>query len=71
MGPKSFLINTADVPGRRSAGSLTWAGINNTYYWLDPTKKIAGVLMTQVLPFGDRIVLDLLDAFEEAVYSTV
>ena len=67
----SFLINTQDVPGRRSAGSLTWAGINNTYYWLDPKKKVAGVLMTQVLPFGDKIVLDLLDRFEEAVYQSV
>ena len=67
----SFLINTQDVPGRRSAGSLAWAGINNTYYWLDPKKKVAGVLMTQVLPFGDHTVLDLLDRFEEAVYRVV
>jgi methyl acetate hydrolase len=66
----SFLINTQDVPGRRSANSLAWAGINNTYYWLDPHKKIAGVLMTQVLPFADKAVLDLLDRFEEAVYQT-
>ena len=67
----SFLINTQDVPGRRSAGSLAWAGINNTYYWLDPKKKVAGVLMTQVLPFGDETVLGLLDRFEEAVYQNV
>ena len=67
----SFLINTQDVPGRRSAGSLAWAGINNTYYWLDPKKKVAGVLMTQVLPFADTGVLNLLDRFEEAVYRTV
>jgi methyl acetate hydrolase len=67
----TFLINTQDVPGRRSAGSLAWAGINNTYYWLDPKKKVAGVLMTQVLPFADKGVLDLLDRFEEAVYQNV
>jgi len=67
----TFLINTEDVPGRRSAGSLAWAGINNTYYWLDPKRKVAGVLMTQVLPFADRAVLNLLDRFEEAVYQTV
>ena len=67
----SFLINTQDVPGRRSAGSLAWAGLNNTYYWLDPKKKVAGVLMTQVLPFADQMVLDLLDRFEQAVYQNV
>lgn len=64
----SFLINAEDTPAGRSAGSLAWAGLNNTYYWLDPTKRIAGVLMTQVLPFADRTVLDLLDRFEMAVY---
>ncbi|HVZ08576.1 serine hydrolase domain-containing protein [Rhodopila sp.] len=67
----TFLINTQDVPGRRSAGSLAWAGINNTYYWLDPTRAVAGVLMTQILPFADKPVLDALDAFEAAVYESL
>lgn len=67
----SFLINTQDVPGRRSAGSLAWAGINNTYYWLDPKRQVTGVLMTQILPFADKTVLDLLDRFEAAVYASV
>lgn len=67
----SFLINTEQGPAGRSAGSLAWAGLNNTYYWLDPVAKVAGVLMTQILPFGDRAVLDTLDRFETAVYRTV
>jgi methyl acetate hydrolase len=64
----SWLINTQDVPGRRSAGSLAWAGLFNTYYWLDPKQQVAGVLLTQVLPFADATVLRLLDDFETAVY---
>ncbi len=67
----SFLINTQDVPGRRSAGSLAWAGLNNTYYWLDPQRKVAGVLMTQILPFADPAVLEALDAFETAAYEAI
>lgn len=67
----SFLVNTRDVPGGRSAGSLAWAGLNNTYYWLDPTRKVAGVLMTQILPFADPVVLRALDAFEAAAYQAV
>jgi methyl acetate hydrolase len=67
----SFLINTEPGPAGRSAGSLAWAGLNNTYYWIDPVKKIAGVLMTQTLPFADPAVLDALDAFECAVYQSV
>ena len=66
----SFLINTRDVPGARSAGSLAWAGVYNSYYWLDPVKRVTGVLMTQVLPFADPTVLGLLDRFERAVYTT-
>jgi methyl acetate hydrolase len=67
----SFLINTAPGPAGRSAGSLAWAGLNNTYYWLDPARKVAGVLMTQVLPFADAAVLAALDGFEAAVYASL
>jgi methyl acetate hydrolase len=48
------MINVDAVPDGRSAGSLTWAGLFNTYYWIDPTKRIAGVIMMQILPFADQ-----------------
>ncbi len=67
----SFLINTENAPTGRSAGSLAWAGIRNTYYWLDPRKRAAGVLLTQSLPFADPIVLGLLDAFETEIYAAL
>ena len=57
------------VEGGRSAGSLAWAGIFNTYFWVDPTQDTCGVLMTQVLPFYDAKVVELLNQFERAVYS--
>jgi methyl acetate hydrolase len=65
----AYMINTQDVPGRRSAGSLAWAGLANTYYWLDPKKKVTGVILTQILPFADQKALDLLADFETAVYA--
>jgi methyl acetate hydrolase len=67
----TWLINTEDVPGRRSAGSVAWAGLFNTYYWLDPKQQVTGLIMTQILPFADPTVLNLLDEFETAVYRTV
>ncbi|HLG82712.1 MAG TPA: serine hydrolase domain-containing protein [Bradyrhizobium sp.] len=67
----TFLINTDATATGRSAGSLSWAGLNNTYYWLDPSAKVAGVFMTQILPFADATVLEALDAFERAVYEVV
>ena len=63
----SFLINLEPTPTGRSAGGLTWAGINNTYYWIDPTRQRCAVLMTQILPFADDTVLELLDEMERAV----
>jgi methyl acetate hydrolase len=63
-----YLITTDAVPGKRSAGSLSWGGINNTYYWLDPTRGITGTIMMQFLPFADRKALALYDAFERGVY---
>jgi methyl acetate hydrolase len=66
-----FMINTERVPGGRSAGSLTWAGLANTYFWIDPAKRIAGVIMTQLVPFADHKVLDLYGKFENAVYASL
>jgi methyl acetate hydrolase len=65
----SFLINTEEGPDGRSAGSLFWAGLGNTYYWIDPKRDRAGVIATQILPFADPKVLALLGAFERAVYA--
>ncbi len=48
------MINMQAVPDGRSAGSLTWGGLFNTYYWIDPSRRIAAVFMTQVLPFADH-----------------
>ena len=67
----TFLINTQDVPGRRSAGSLAWAGLRNTYYWIDPVRRVGGVFMTQVLPFADPTVLRVFADFERTVYAAL
>jgi CubicO group peptidase (beta-lactamase class C family) len=64
-----FMINTERVPGGRSAGSLAWAGLGNTYFWIDPVKRIAGVILMQLVPFADAKALDLFDKFEKAVYA--
>ncbi len=65
----AFLITTDAVPGKRSAGSLSWGGLYNTYYWLDPTRGVTGTIMMQFLPFADRTALALYDAFEREVYQ--
>lgn len=64
----SFMINLEDIQGRRAAGSLAWAGLRNTYFWIDRTSGLAGALFTQLLPFADPKTLALLDEFEAGVY---
>ncbi len=64
-----FLRTSAGVGGKRSAGSLSWGGINNTYFWLDPARGVGGVIMMQVLPFADTKALAAYDAFERGIYG--
>ncbi len=66
-----FLINLDNQPGRRSAGSLAWAGLYNTYFWIDSDSGVAGAILSQVLPFADPQILNVFDAFEQAVYTLV
>lgn len=65
----SFLINTAKTPEGRSAGSLAWAGLANTYYWIDPARDVAGVILMQLLPFADKKCLEAFAGFERGVYA--
>lgn len=65
----AYMINVEDAPVGRTAGSLAWAGLANTYYWIEPTRRVAGVLLTQVLPFADPTVLKLFERFERAIYD--
>jgi CubicO group peptidase (beta-lactamase class C family) len=65
----SFLINTAKTPEGRSPGSLAWAGLANTYFWIDPSRDVSGVILMQLLPFADRKCLEAFAGFESSIYA--
>jgi methyl acetate hydrolase len=65
-----FLINKTAYPGGRSAGSLAWAGVENTFYWIDPRRSVCAVIMMQFFPFVDSQAVGLLSDFEKAVYAS-
>jgi CubicO group peptidase (beta-lactamase class C family) len=65
----AYMINAEDAAVGRTAGSLAWAGLANTYYWIEPNKRVAGVILTQILPFADPVVLGMLELFEGALYA--
>ena len=67
----SFMINPTAFPGGRSAGSLAWGGLANSYYWIDPVKKVAGVWATQLLPFYDARAVARFEGFERGVYAAL
>lgn len=65
----SFLINTAKTLEGRSPNSLAWAGLANTYYWIDPSRDVTGVILMQLLPFADAKCLETFAGFERGVYA--
>jgi methyl acetate hydrolase len=67
----SFMINRTAFPGRRAAGSLSWGGLANSYFWIDPVNKVTGVWATQLLPFYDPKAVAAFENFERAVYSAL
>ncbi|WP_292965996.1 serine hydrolase domain-containing protein [Novosphingobium sp. UBA1939] len=59
-----FLVNTETGPAGRSPDSLHWAGILNCYYWIDPARDMAGVILAQLAPFADPGALSAFAALE-------
>jgi CubicO group peptidase (beta-lactamase class C family) len=57
--------------GKRSPGSLSWAGIENTQFWIDPEEGIGAILFMQYLPFYDSIAIEVLQEFERIVYESL
>jgi CubicO group peptidase (beta-lactamase class C family) len=66
-----YMLNTQPGPNGRSPGTVSWGGIFNTYYWLDPAKRVTGLIMTQILPFADSPTLKLYGQFENGVYGAL
>jgi methyl acetate hydrolase len=64
-----FALNTASVGTDRGANTMSWAGVFNTFFWIDREKQIGAVLMSQMLPFLDPGPQKLLEDFDRAVYA--
>jgi methyl acetate hydrolase len=66
-----FHLLLEDIPAMRRAGTGDWAGLGNCYYWIDRATGVAGAMLTQVLPFFDARIVEMVLGFEQAVYATV
>jgi CubicO group peptidase (beta-lactamase class C family) len=65
------LAGSKSNPSMRSPGSMSWAGIFNTFFWVDPQKEIGAIALMQMLPFYDEGALGVLRGFEERVYRNL
>lgn len=64
-----LLLHTAGTANGRSAGAGSWAGLFNSYFWIDRERDLFGIFATQVLPFLDPKAVATLTAFERAIYG--
>ncbi|NKC14581.1 MAG: serine hydrolase [Gammaproteobacteria bacterium] len=73
--PKSwgltFQINETAVHTGRPAGTLMWAGLANSFFWIDRKNGVGGAYLSQILPFGDEKSLNLFLELERAVYESL
>ena len=67
----SFMINSEDIPNRRTKGSCAWSGIMNTFFWFDKEKDIGGTIMMQIAPCYHEKPKQVLKRFEEAIYKSI
>ncbi|MEN9420430.1 MAG: hypothetical protein RI988_4051 [Pseudomonadota bacterium] len=67
----AFQINLDPAPTGRPAGGLMWAGLANSFYWIDPTNGVGGVFVSQIFPFADTGSVPTFYAFEKAVYDSL
>jgi CubicO group peptidase (beta-lactamase class C family) len=65
-----LLLNETQQPGMRAVGSGAWAGLLNTYFWVDPTSRLTAAIYSQLLPFAEPSALELYADFERALYAS-
>ena len=64
-----FLLHDSNLPEGRSAGSVSWAGLFNSFFWIDSDRDLCAVIATQLLPFCEPAAINMLTEFEHLVYS--
>ncbi|MDC3068104.1 beta-lactamase family protein, partial [Paracoccaceae bacterium] len=64
-----LMINNSPLPYKRSAESGSWAGVLNTYFWIDPRSNLAGAILMQALPCYGQNFLNAFDFFERCAYK--
>lgn len=65
----TFMVNDEEAPTGRPAGAIGWAGLANSFYWIDRRNGFGGYWATQILPFADPTSFGGYMDFETAAYA--
>jgi CubicO group peptidase (beta-lactamase class C family) len=64
-----FMINHEDIKSGRPKDSAGWAGLFNSFFWVDPKNQISGLILMQMLPFAEEGCFETLQEFESSIYA--
>jgi len=64
-----FALNVRADEHGRGPNTMVWAGVYNTYFWIDREKGLTAVLMMQLSPFMDDGAAKTLSDFDRAIYA--
>ena len=64
-----FMVNHEDIRSGRPKNSSGWAGLFNSFFWIDPKNEIAALILMQMLPFSEEGCFTTLQEFEGSIYS--
>ncbi len=67
----TFQINETATDTGRPAGTLMWAGLANSYFWIDRKNGLGGAYLSQLLPFADKKSMNLFFELEREVYQSL
>ena len=65
-----FALNRKPLASGRGAGTMSWAGVFNTFFWIDRDRDVCAVLMAQLLPFGDAGPVKLMEDLDRILYKS-
>lgn len=67
----SFMLTQEPGATGRGRNTAWWAGIANLFFWCDREKGVAGMIASQVMPFGEPSVMGQWGACEAACYAAL
>ena len=67
----TFQISETPCATGRPAGTLMWAGLANSFFWIDPHNGVGGAYLSQIFPFADARTMARFFEIEREAYRSI